>query len=445
MIGLPFRTLRSKSNGRTPYNGWSLQSGTSLSFPATVLKIYSSGALLRNTGSQCTPYISGRSHLTDRKPARPSNNRLECSVRSSIITKQQRRWKSQVLGDSEPELPRPLAGAPMQLYQLPKTGFFSYLPSSWVPYAELMRLDKPTGTYYLLFPCLFSTLMAAEYSVAPPTTVLTTSILFSVGALIMRGAGCTINDLWDRNLDPHVDRTRLRPIARGAITPRRALIFTGFQLLAGLGVLLQFPSSCLYYGVPSLLLVASYPLAKRVTHYPQFVLGLTFSWGTIMGFPALGIDVLADNDALRAVGALYASCVSWTVLYDMIYAHMDIKDDAKVGIKSIALRHAEQTKFILSGLAVVQVGLLSAAGLAVGAGPLFFVGSCGSAAATLSLTIWRVNLKDVKNCWWWFKYGAWLTGGGITLGLLGDYVYKLQYSPPKTPNVAHSERDASPR
>jgi 4-hydroxybenzoate polyprenyltransferase len=444
---LPCWKNGSRTCGRTPYIHWSLQSGTSLSFPTKIIKIRSLCAISRNTRSRSTPYISGRCNRMGSLSARPSNDTLECSARSSIITKRQRRWKSQLLGDAQPVLPRPLTGATpksaLQLYQLPKTGFLSYLPSSWVPYAELVRLDKPTGTYYLLFPCLFSTLLAADYSVAPPTTVLTTSILFSVGALIMRGAGCTINDLWDRNLDPHVDRTRLRPIARGAITPRRALVFTGFQLLAGLGVLLQFPSSCLYYGVPSLLLVASYPLAKRVTHYPQFVLGLTFSWGAFMGFPALGLDVLTNIDALRAVGALYASCVSWTVLYDMIYAHMDIKDDAKVGIKSIALRHAEQTKFILSGLAVVQIGLLSAAGLAVGAGPLFFVGSCGSAAATLSLTIWKVNLKDVKNCWWWFKYGAWLTGGGITLGLLGDYVYTLQCSPPKTPDVAHSEKDAS--
>ncbi|CAF9918877.1 MAG: Para-hydroxybenzoate--polyprenyltransferase, mitochondrial precursor (PHB:polyprenyltransferase) [Alectoria fallacina] len=238
----------------------------------------------------------------------------------------------------------------------------------------------------------------------------------------MRGAGCTINDLWDRNLDPHVARTRLRPIARGAVTPSKALTFTGFQLLAGLGVLLQFPPPCLYYGTPSLLLVATYPLAKRVTHYPQFVLGLTFSWGAFMGFPAFGVDLLADTAALKAVAALYASCVSWTVLYDMIYAHMDIKDDAKVGIKSIALRHEKETKAVLSGLAVVQVGLLAVAGTAVGVGPVFFIGSCGSAAATLGFMIWKVRLKEVNNCWWWFRNGAWLTGGGIAGGMLAEYV-----------------------
>ena len=152
------------------------------------------------------------------------------------------------------------------------------------------------------------------------------------------------------------------------------------------------------------------------------MLGLTFSWGAFMGFPALGVDLLADAAALKAVAALYASCVSWTVLYDMIYAHMDIKDDAKVGIKSIALRHEKETKAVLSGLAVVQVGLLAAAGIAAGVGPVFFVGSCGSAAATLGLMIWKVRLKEVSDCWWWFRNGAWLTGGGIASGMLADYV-----------------------
>ena len=310
-----------------------------------------------------------------------------------------------------------------ETYNVPQTGIISFLPKSWIPYAELARLDKPTGTYYLFFPCLFSTFFAASYVSAPLTTVLSTSTLFFAGALIMRGAGCTINDLWDRNLDPHVSRTRFRPIARGAVSVRSAVVFTGFQLLTGLGILLQFPVACLFYGIPSLLLVATYPLAKRVTHYPQFVLGLTFSWGAIMGFPALGVDLLADEAAMRVALLLYSSCISWTVLYDMIYAHMDIKDDAKVGIKSIALRHDNETKAVLTGLASLQVALLAAAGLILDAGPPFFLLSCGSAIFSLATMILRVNLKSVKDCWWWFKHGAWLTGGGISIGLVAEYAW----------------------
>jgi 4-hydroxybenzoate polyprenyltransferase len=311
-------------------------------------------------------------------------------------------------------------------YIPPQRGILAHLPPAWVPYAELIRLDKPTGTYYLFFPCLFSTLLAAPLAVpmATPAQVATTTALFFTGALVMRGAGCAINDLWDRNLDPHVERTRLRPIARRAITPQKAIVFTGFQLLTGLAVLLQFPVQCLYFGVPSLLLVATYPLAKRVTNYPQFVLGLTFSWGAIMGFPALGIDLLADHAALVSASALYASCVAWTVNYDMIYAHMDIKDDVNAGIKSIALRHEHNTKAVLSGLSVLQISLLAISGYAAGAGPIFFIGSCAGAAVTLATTIWRVRLKDVENCWWWFKKGCWWTGGAISLGLLGDYLVR---------------------
>jgi 4-hydroxybenzoate polyprenyltransferase len=209
------------------------------------------------------------------------------------------------------------------------------------------------------------------------------------------------------------------------VTPKAAVIFTGGQLLTGLGVLLSLPFECFWYATPSLLFVATYPLAKRVTYYPQFVLGLTFSWGAMMGFPALGVDLLSNQAALTAAALLYASNVAWTVLYDMIYAHMDIKDDAKAGIKSIALKHDRETKAVLTGLAIVQVGLLAASGVAAGLGPVFFVGSCGSAVATLATMIWRVQLKDVKNCWWWFKNGAWFTGGGIALGLAGDYLARL--------------------
>ncbi|KAI4155621.1 MAG: hypothetical protein LQ340_000875 [Diploschistes diacapsis] len=238
----------------------------------------------------------------------------------------------------------------------------------------------------------------------------------------MRGAGCTVNDLWDRNLDPMVSRTALRPLARRAVTPRAAIAFTGVQLLAGLALLLQFPYQCLFYGIPSLALVATYPLAKRVTNYPQVILGLTFSWGAIMGFPALDISLFSDIVAAKASALLYASCVSWTVLYDMVYAHMDVRDDRGAGIRSIALRHEANTKTVLTGLAVVQVGLLAGAGAMLGVGPAFYTLGCGSAAVTLGTMIWRVQLKKVPDCWWWFSKGAWFTGGGISLGMLVEYM-----------------------
>ncbi|KAI7514928.1 4-hydroxybenzoate polyprenyl transferase [Hortaea werneckii] len=283
----------------------------------------------------------------------------------------------------------------------PDTGILSILPRSWVPYAELMRLDKPAGTYYLFLPCVFSTLLAAPLAtpVAPISSVAGTAGLFAVGAFIMRGAGCTVNDLWDRNLDPHVTRTRLRPIARGAVSVKQAVPFLGGQLLAGLTLLLQLPWECFFYATPSLLFVATYPLAKRVTNYPQFVLGLTFSWGAIMGFPALGIDLLSNTPAMVSAACLYGSCVAWTMVYDMIYAYQDIRDDVKAGIKSIALAQEHNAKVFLTSVSALQVGLLAGAGAAIGAGPVFYAGVCGGAAGTLGYMIKTVNLQSVEDCW----------------------------------------------
>lgn len=317
-------------------------------------------------------------------------------------------------------------GSPIPQYQPPTTGVLSKIPSTWVPYAELIRLDKPAGTYYLYFPCLFATLLAAPMAspMASPLEVLSTAGLFFAGALIMRGAGCTINDLWDRNLDPKVERTRLRPIARKAISPGSAIVYLGFQLLTGLGILLQFPTACFFYATPSLLFVTIYPLAKRVTNYPQFVLGLTFSWGAFVGFPALSVDLLSNYAALAASAALYASCVTWTLNYDMIYAFQDIKDDVNAGIKSIALAHDHNAKAVLLGLSGVQVGLLGLAGYFAGAGPVFFAGSCGGAAIMLGYIVRKVNLRSVRDCAKWFRKGAWLTGGVISAGMFGDYLYR---------------------
>ncbi|KAF2223539.1 UbiA prenyltransferase family-domain-containing protein [Elsinoe ampelina] len=311
-------------------------------------------------------------------------------------------------------------------YHPPTTGLLSHLPPSLIPYAELSRLDKPIGTYYLLLPCIFSTLLAAPLTSPPiaPSSLLTTTLLFISGSLIMRGAGCTINDIWDRNLDPHVARTRLRPLARGAVSLPSAVVWTGVQLLSGLAVLLQFPAECFYYATPSLLLVGLYPAAKRVTNYPQFVLGLTFSWGAIMGFPALGVDLLADQAALWAAAALYGSNVAWTVLYDMVYAHMDLKDDKRAGIRSIARAHEGETKAVLAGLAVVQAGLLGVAGAVSGAGWVYHVGVVGGSLVGNGLQIWKVRLEDAASCWWWFRKGVWITGGTIVVGMGAEYAVR---------------------
>lgn len=312
-------------------------------------------------------------------------------------------------------------------YRTPTKGFISYLPKSWIPYAELARLDKPTGTVYLWLPCAFSTLLAG--SMTSPVMgfgdVHGTAALFLVGAFIMRGAGCTVNDLWDRNLDPHVERTKFRPIARGAVTPLQATTFLGAQLLAGLAILLQFPISCLYYGIPSLLLVGIYPLAKRVTNYPQFVLGLTFSWGAIMGFPAMGIDLLSNANALYTAACLYLSCAAWTINYDMVYAYMDIKDDVKAGIKSIARAHEHSPEPVLIGLAAAQATLLAAAVYLAGAAWYHPWMSAIGALSPNVLLITIVDFNSVTSCLWYFKASAGMVGFMIGYGLYANYLEKL--------------------
>lgn len=376
-----------------------LQAGKNLSFRA-----------LRTSSHQSWPT---HRHLSEEIP-RLHRRTYSSTVYKRTISPHEHQTRTGKLSNTKPKL----QGARL----------LSFLPKPLVPYAELARLDKPAGAYYLFFPCLFSTLLAAPYSasVVLPSQVISTTMLFFAGAMIMRGAGCTINDLWDRNFDRHVERTKNRPIARGAVTPLQGVVFTGFQLIVGLGILLQFPTQCFFYATPSLLLVTVYPLAKRVTHYPQAVLGLTFSWGALMGFPALGLDLIADDVAMSAAAALYFSCWAWTMVYDMIYAHMDVKDDPAAGIKSIALAHEHNTKTVLSVMSAVQVALLGVAGFAAGAGPAFYVGSCGGAAATLATMIWRVRLSDVKNCWWWFIYGCLITGGTISAGLFIDYAQRYR-------------------
>jgi len=220
----------------------------------------------------------------------------------------------------------------------------SYLPPSLRPYAHLARLDKPIGTFLLLHPCLWSTALATTPLGCTPD--LSLCALFGLGSFLMRGAGCTINDMWDSNYDRNVERTKSRPLASGELTYPQAWTFLALQLSAGLGVLLSLPhlEQCFVWGVASLPLVATYPLMKRYTNYPQLALGMTFNWGAIMGWVAVRGDV-----DWSVVAPLYASGVAWTLVYDTLYAHQDKKDDVKLGLKSTALTFGEDgTKPILT-------------------------------------------------------------------------------------------------
>lgn len=203
-----------------------------------------------------------------------------------------------------------------------------WLPAAARPYARLARLDRPIGTWLLLFPGWWAIALATPPGQWPDLRLMA---LFAIGAVVMRGAGCTVNDILDRDLDARVERTRVRPIPSGQVTTRQALAFLVAQLLLGFLVLIQLNWLSIWLGVASLLLVGAYPLMKRITWWPQAFLGLTFNWGALMGWTAVtgGLDVPAL--------LLYAGCILWTLGYDTIYAHQDKEDDARVGIRSTAL------------------------------------------------------------------------------------------------------------
>jgi 4-hydroxybenzoate polyprenyltransferase len=225
-------------------------------------------------------------------------------------------------------------------------------PSWSRPYLRLSRLDRPIGSWLLLMPCWWSAALAAGISGHIKSLPLTI-VLFFIGAFVMRGAGCTWNDITDRDLDAKVERTRSRPIPAGQVSVTQALIFLVAQALIGLVVLLQFNRFAIFTGIASLLIVAIYPFMKRITWWPQVVLGLAFSWGALMGFAA----EFARIDLVALV--LYAGAIAWVIGYDTIYAHQDAEDDALIGIKSTALLFGEKTKPALAafyGLAVVLIG-----------------------------------------------------------------------------------------
>ena len=262
-------------------------------------------------------------------------------------------------------------------------GWVARLPAGARPYALLMRLDRPIGAWLLYLPGLWAIALAAPGW----RTGLWLAALFGVGAVAMRGAGCVVNDLWDRKLDRMVERTRHRPLASGAISPWRALGFLAGLCCVGLAVLLQLNKLSVALGVLSLLPVILYPLAKRVTDYPQAVLGVTFGWGATLGYAAA--TAAWDGTALL----LHLAAFCWILGYDTIYAHQDREDDAAIGVRSTARRFARTTRPFLIACYGGMIVCLVAVGISVGLGWLYFV----TLALPAALLAWQVTALDVDD------------------------------------------------
>jgi 4-hydroxybenzoate polyprenyltransferase len=263
------------------------------------------------------------------------------------------------------------------------------------PYLRLCRLDRPIGSWLLLLPCWWSAALAA--GVAHDVSQLPLTIpLFFLGAFAMRGAGCTWNDITDRDLDAKVERTRSRPIPSGQVSVKRALLFLALQALVGLAVLLQFNRFAIVTGIASLLVVAIYPFMKRITYWPQVVLGLAFSWGALMGFAV----ILQRIDATALL--LYAGSISWVIGYDTIYAHQDAEDDALIGVKSTARLFGARTHQALVIFYALAVVLIAAAFVRAGVHWPAWLG-LAAFAAHLGWQISRLKISDPALCLRLFK------------------------------------------
>jgi 4-hydroxybenzoate polyprenyltransferase len=254
------------------------------------------------------------------------------------------------------------------------------------PYLRLSRFDRPIGSWLLLMPCWWSASLAAGvvHDVSRLPAII---VLFFIGAFVMRGAGCTWNDITDRDLDAKVERTRSRPIPAGQVSVIRAAVFMVLQGLIGLVILLQFNSFAIATGIASLVIVAAYPFMKRITYWPQIVLGLAFSWGALMGFAV----TFGRLDATPL--ALYAGSIAWVIGYDTIYAHQDTEDDALIGIKSTALLFGAQTRPALMAFYALAVVLLGVALALAGARWPAWLGLAVFAAHLA----WQIVRLDIRN------------------------------------------------
>ncbi len=284
-----------------------------------------------------------------------------------------------------------------------------WLPSYARPYARLARLDRPIGTWLLLFPGWWGLALAARRW---PDPVLLA--LFALGALVMRGAGCTFNDIADRHYDGQVARTRLRPLPSGAVTVRQAAVFLLLQLAVGAAVLFSLNRISIVLGLAVLGLIGSYPFMKRVTYWPQVFLGLNFNWGALIGWTAV-------TGALgRPALLLYLGGIFWTIGYDTVYAHQDKEDDALIGVKSSALALGKRTRpwlFVFYAAAVLLWGL---AGRAAGLGGWFWAG-LAAAALQLAWQAARVDIDGAADCLAKFRSNravGWLLLAGIVAGHL---------------------------
>ena len=272
-------------------------------------------------------------------------------------------------------------------------GLVARLPQPLRNYALLARFDRPIGWWLLLLPCWWG-IGLAMIADAPQWRDLWIAVACGLGAMLMRGAGCTWNDITDRDFDAQVARTRSRPLPSGQVTVFGAYLWLAAQALAGFVILLTLGLAAILLGVASLALVAIYPFAKRFTWWPQLFLGLAFNWGVLLAWAA-HMGNLAPAPLLA-----YVAGIAWTIFYDTIYAHQDAEDDALIGVKSTARLFGQDTPRWLAGFGAASVVLLALAVLATGAGGLSLTLGLAGVAGFGAHLVWQLqqfNVNDSAN------------------------------------------------
>lgn len=306
----------------------------------------------------------------------------------------------------------------------------SMAPTELQPYLCLMRLDKPIGTWLLLTPSWWSIAMSTYPGNFPDLYFLT---LFGVGAVLIRGAGCTTNDLWDRGFDAKVERTKNRPLVSGEINSLQALMFLGTQLSLALIVLLQLNLYSIVLGVCSVPLIVAYPLMKRITYWPQLFLGVTFNWGILMGWSA--IRGACD---WSVVLPLYAAGICWTLIYDTIYAHQDRDDDIAIKLKSTAIKFGDDTGKWLLGFSAAMVTFLSISGINCNQTWPYYT-AVGITAFHLLSQVSTLNINDSEDCWNKFQSNKKI-GLLLFCGIVAGTLLKTNEKPAELPSDSEKSK-----
>lgn len=297
-------------------------------------------------------------------------------------------------------------------------GWVNYLPSSWVAYVQLSRLSPPAALFLIFFPHFFGVIHAANNLGVPVTEVIRVCLLLFGGSFFCNNASHAWNDLVDAPIDKMISRTKTRPIPRGAITPFAAFVFAVSQAIGAASFLFFLPTDTAKATIPTIIGTIYYPYAKRHTHLPQLLLGFCLTWGIMVGSSAVGaVQPWTDPSTLF----LLVASILWVILFDTIYAHQDLADDLKIGVKSLAVLFKNHAKALLWALYLGMSTCLLASGYYGHMGITYYVITVMGCVLSVGAMVMKVDLQNAASCWAWFSQGFWLTGLAISGGLLADY------------------------